>query len=96
VGYEELMDSPNRGRRVKQRSLPKPASPQNLLYGRHIESELGIDVMTILEPLWGKRDNLKILMALRSGNAAAVYCFSFLRNTPTKSGSFPVDSSCID
>jgi hypothetical protein len=59
VGYGELMDLPNRGRRLKQRSLPKPASPQNLLYERHIESEPGIDVMTILEPLWEKRADKK-------------------------------------
>ena len=32
------------------------------LNGRHIESELGIDVMTILECVWGERDrcNLRI------------------------------------
>jgi len=60
VGYEQLMDSLNRRRRRKQHSLPKPASPQNLLYGRHIESELGIDVMTILECVWGKRDRCNL------------------------------------
>ena len=60
MGYEQLMDSLNRRRRRKQHSLPKPASPQNLLYGRHIESELGIDVMTILECVWGKRDRCNL------------------------------------
>jgi hypothetical protein len=60
VGYEQLMDSLNRLRRRKQHSLPKPPSPQNLLYGRHIESELGIDVMTILECVWGKGDRCNL------------------------------------
>jgi hypothetical protein len=32
---------------IQKLNLPIPASPQNSLYGRHIESELGIDVMTI-------------------------------------------------
>jgi hypothetical protein len=61
VGYEELMDSPNRGRRLKQRSLPKPAFPQNFLYERHIEPELGIDVMTILDSVWGRETTKKRL-----------------------------------
>jgi hypothetical protein len=43
-------------------SLPKPVSPQNLLYGRHIESEIGIDVITILERVCGKRGTYNLLI----------------------------------
>jgi hypothetical protein len=54
VGDEQLMGSLNCERSRKQHSFPKPASPQNMLYGRYIESELGIDVMTILKSDWGR------------------------------------------
>ena len=43
-------------------SLPIPSHPLNLIYGRHIESELGIDVITILERICGKRGRCNFLI----------------------------------
>ena len=45
-----------------EHSLPISASYQNLLYGRHIESEFGTDRITILECVCKKRGRCNLLI----------------------------------